>query len=153
MKKKLSTAVLACSLAYCGYAQECASFKTNVAPRKGYVTLSESGKKSLDSLLATVGKDPVCKVVIATGDAYYSEAGQQVAWEKVESVRKYMVDKGFNAKKMIIQYWETGLGTELIVRSAMNGEDGPSSIPPPHPAISEHTKKIKKILKHGRHSH
>ena len=100
------------------------------------VTLS----KDAQSLLATVGSrmrnNPECKVV-AIGYCNSTKQEQQLSWDRVNAVINYLVEKeGISADRFIFQYGQDGGDCNTVdLRGAAKGEEGPNTVPAPHPNL------------------
>src|SRR5436190_412354 len=100
------------------------------------VTLS----KDAQSLLATVGSrmrnNPECKVVVI-GYCNSTKQEQQLSWDRVNAVINYLVEKeGISADRFIFQYGQDGGDCNTVdLRGAASGEEGPNTVPAPHPNL------------------
>ena len=100
------------------------------------VTLS----KDAQSLLATVGSrmrnNPECKVVVI-GYCNSTKQEQQLSWDRVNAVINYLVEKeGISADRFIFQYGQEGGDCNTVdLRGAATGEEGPNTVPAPHPNL------------------
>ena len=100
------------------------------------VTLS----KDAQSLLATVGSrmrnNPECKVVVI-GYCNSTKQEQQLSWNRVNAVINYRVEKeGISADRFIFQYGQEGGDCNTVdLRGAATGEEGPNTVPAPHPNL------------------
>jgi len=100
------------------------------------VTLS----KDAQSLLATVGSrmrnNPECKVVII-GYCNSTKQEQQMSWDRVNAVENYLVEKeGISNDRFIFQYGQEGGDCNSVdLRGAAQGEEGPNTVPAPHPNL------------------
>jgi hypothetical protein len=106
------------------------SFKNNSA------ALSADAQAALNTLAASVRNNPSCKLVV-TGYGEPSKAGQQLSWDRVNSVINYMVDKqGISADRFIFRHGQTGGDPNTVdIRAAGSGEEGPNTVPAPHPNL------------------
>ncbi len=106
------------------------SFKNNSA------TLSTEAQAALGTLAASVRNNPNCKLVVS-GYGEPSKAGQQLSWDRVNSVISYLVDKqGIGADRFIFRHGQTGGDPNTVdVRAAGAGEEGPNTVPAPHPNL------------------
>jgi hypothetical protein len=79
--------------------------------------------------------NPNCKVVVI-GCGNGSKIEQQRSWDRVNSVINYMVDKqNIDRERFIFQYGTSCDANSVEYRSAAQGEEGPSNLPPPHPNL------------------
>ena len=106
------------------------SFKNNSA------ALSKDAQAALNTVADAIRNNPTCKVVV-TGYGEASKAGQQMSWDRVNSVINYMVDKqGINMDRFIFRHGQTdGDPNTVDMRPATVGEEGPNTVPAPHPNL------------------
>src|SRR5579871_99652 len=99
------------------------------------VTLSKDGKALLASVAEKMRNNPNCKVaVIGYGES--SKAAQQLSWDRVNEVIKYLVEKeGVSADRFIFRYGQTGGDENTIDLKDGTGEEGPNTVPAPHPNL------------------
>lgn len=92
---------------------------------------------ALDALSRQMSFGPSCKVVIS-GNGGGSKVEQQLSWDRVNAVIEYMSEKNnIDRNRFIFQYQSAEPGkNEVLFRAAAEGEDGPASVPPPHPDLS-----------------
>ncbi len=102
----------------------------------GSSRLSSSAMSQLASLASQMRKDPSCSVIV-TGNGNSSKVAQQRSWDRVNAIINYMVDRqGVDRDRFIFQYGRSGNGNTVDYRSAIQGETGPSNLPPPFPNLS-----------------
>ncbi|PWT74769.1 MAG: hypothetical protein C5B59_10385 [Bacteroidetes bacterium] len=100
---------------------------------------SVSLSKDAQALLATVAEkmrnNPTCKVaVIGYGES--SKSAQQLSWDRVNEVIKYLVEKeGINSDRFIFRYGQSGGEENTIDLKDATGEEGPNTVPAPHPNL------------------
>ena len=105
----------------------------NFAP--GTSKLSTGAMSQLNSLAAKMRSNPNCKVVVI-GCGNTTKIEQQRSWDRVNSVINYMVDKqNIDRDRFIFQYGTSCDANSVEYRSAAQGEEGPSNLPPPHPNL------------------
>ena len=79
--------------------------------------------------------NPTCKIVVM-GNGSGSKMEQQRSWDRVNAVINYMVDnQGIDRDRFIFQYGQNGNPGSVDYRSAGEGEEGPSNMPPPFPNL------------------
>ncbi|MEZ5047547.1 MAG: hypothetical protein R2831_11200 [Chitinophagaceae bacterium] len=101
----------------------------------GATKLSSSSMSTLSSLASAMRANPTCRVVVI-GNGSGSKLEQQRSWDRVNSVINYMVDnQGIDRERFIFQYGMNGNPNTVDYRSAGEGEEGPSNIPPPFPNL------------------
>jgi OOP family OmpA-OmpF porin len=98
--------------------------------------LNPSAQAQLATLAAQMNANPTCKVVV-TGNAGNSKLQQQRSWDRVNAVIEYMSEtQQISRDRFIFQYTgAAGDVNSVMYRSAMQGEEGPSNLPPPHPQL------------------
>jgi outer membrane protein OmpA-like peptidoglycan-associated protein len=98
--------------------------------------VSNDAKSLLASVAARLRNNPGCRVVVV-GYCQSSKAEQQRSWERVNAVINYMVEKeGLSADRFIFQYGQEGGDCNTVdLRAANEGEEGPTTVPAPHPSL------------------
>jgi outer membrane protein OmpA-like peptidoglycan-associated protein len=99
------------------------------------VTLTKDGKALAESIAEKMKDNPGCKVaVIGYGES--SKSAQQLSWDRVNEVIKYLVEKeGINSDRFIFRYGQTGGDENTIDIKDGTGEEGPNTVPAPHPNL------------------
>lgn len=99
------------------------------------VTLSKDGKALASTIAEKMRNNPACKVaVIGYGES--SKTAQQLSWDRVNEVIKYLVEKeGVNSDRFIFRYGQTGGAENTIDIKDGTGEEGPNTVPAPHPNL------------------
>lgn len=99
------------------------------------VTLSKDGKALASTIAEKMRNNPSCKVaVIGYGES--SKSAQQLSWDRVNEVIKYLVEKeGINSDRFIFRYGQTGGDENTIDVKDGTGEEGPNTVPAPHPNL------------------
>ncbi|HJU45375.1 MAG TPA: hypothetical protein VJ647_01265, partial [Chitinophagaceae bacterium] len=79
--------------------------------------------------------NPSCKVaVIGYGES--SKAAQQLSWDRVNSVINYLVEKeGISSDRFVFKYGEGGGDAGTVDLRDGTGEEGPNTVPAPHPNL------------------
>jgi hypothetical protein len=95
--------------------------------------------KDAQALLATVAEkmrnNPNCKVAVV-GYGESSKSAQQLSWDRVNEVIKYLVEKeGISIDRFIFRYGQTGGDENTIDLKDGTGEEGPNTVPAPHPNL------------------
>lgn len=107
------------------------------------VTFSGSGvsvNNDAASLLASVAErmrnNPGCNVVVI-GYCSSNKQQQQRSWDRVNAVINHMVEKeGISANRFIFNYGQEGGDCNTVdLRAASAGEEGPNTVPAPHPNL------------------
>jgi len=99
------------------------------------VTLSKDGQALLATVAEKMRNNPTCKVaVIGYGES--SKSAQQLSWDRVNEVIKYLVEKeGISSDRFIFRYGQTGGDENTIDLKDATGEEGPNTVPAPHPNL------------------
>ncbi|MBS1599606.1 MAG: OmpA family protein [Bacteroidetes bacterium] len=99
------------------------------------VTLSKDGEALLATVADKMRNNPNCKVaVIGYGES--SKSAQQLSWDRVNDVIKYLVEKeGISSDRFIFRYGQTGGDENTIDLKDATGEEGPNTVPAPHPNL------------------
>ena len=100
---------------------------------KNNAKLSRAAESVLANAAATIKANPNCRVkVIGYGTA--SKAAQQLSWERVNAVIKYMVEKqGISESRLLFQYGNDGDSNTVDLQGTT--ETGPTTVPAPHPNL------------------
>ncbi len=100
------------------------------------VTLSKDNQSLLASVGARMRNNPECKVVVV-GYCNSTKQEQQLSWDRVNAVINYLVEKeGISADRFIFQYGQDGGDCNTVdLRGAASGEEGPNTVPAPHPNL------------------
>src|SRR5580698_3292172 len=99
------------------------------------VTLSQENKALLASSAEKLKENPNCKVaVIGYGES--SKAAQQLSWDRVNAVINYVVEKeGISPDRFIFRYGQSGGDENTVDLRDGTGEEGPNTVPAPHPNL------------------
>ncbi len=99
------------------------------------VTLSKDGKALASTIAEKMRNNPGCKVaVIGYGES--SKSAQQLSWDRVNEVIKYLVEKeGVSSDRFIFRYGQAGGAENTIDIKDGTGEEGPNTVPAPHPNL------------------
>lgn len=101
----------------------------------GSSTVGSGAMAELSRLASAMRSNPTCKIVVM-GNGNASKVDQQRSWDRVNAVINYMVDKqGIDRDRFIFQYGQNGNTNAVDYRSAGDGEEGPSNMPPPFPNL------------------
>ncbi|HVM88204.1 MAG TPA: OmpA family protein [Puia sp.] len=99
------------------------------------ITLSKDAKALLASVADKMRNNPNCKVaVIGYGES--SKSAQQLSWDRVNEVIKYLVEKeGISSDRLIFHYGQTNGDENTIDLKDGTGDEGPNTVPAPHPNL------------------
>ena len=103
---------------------------------KNSAKLSDDAKRLLAVAADRMRNAPGCKVVI-TGYCASNKLEQQRSWDRVNAIITYLIEKeGVNSDRLIFKYGEEGGDCNTVdIRSANEGEEGPNTVPAPHPNL------------------
>jgi len=100
---------------------------------KGNAKLTKDAMASLASAAAKINANPSCKVKVM-GYGASSKAAQQLSWERVNAVIKYLVEKqGVSESRLLFVYAQDGDSNTVDLQGTL--EDGPNTVPAPHPNL------------------
>lgn len=102
--------------------------------RAGRATLSKEATSLLASAAADIKGSPACRVRVI-GHAASDKRAQQLSWDRVNAVIRYLVEKqGISEDRFIFSYNE-GEGDPNTVDLIGTTESGPNTVPAPHPNL------------------
>ncbi len=95
--------------------------------------LSPDAMSILDNVAAKLKADPACKVKVS-GHGASNKVAQQLSWDRVNSIIQYLVERqGISSSRIIFEYGTEG--DPLTVDLMGTTEEGPNSVPAPHPNL------------------
>jgi outer membrane protein OmpA-like peptidoglycan-associated protein len=99
------------------------------------VSLSRDNKALLSSVAQKLRDNPNCKIaVIGYGES--SKAAQQLSWDRVNAIINYLVEKeGVSSDRFIFRYAQSGGEENTVDLKDGTGEEGPNTVPAPHPNL------------------
>jgi hypothetical protein len=102
-------------------------------PFRGNARLTREAQQLLAEAAVTIKANPACKIkVIGYGSA--SKSSQQLSWERVNAVVKYLVEKqGISESRLLFVYAQDGDAAMVDLQGTT--EDGPNTVPAPHPNL------------------
>ena len=101
--------------------------------RPGRIALSTEATSMLTSAASQIKASPTCRVRV-TGHGTSDKAAQQLSWERVNAVIRYLVEKqGIGEDRFIFSYGEEGDANTVDLTGTT--ESGPNSVPAPHPNL------------------
>jgi OOP family OmpA-OmpF porin len=101
---------------------------------KSGARLSKDAQKLLDDAATKINENPACKVKVI-GHPAASKAAQQMSYERVSAVIKYLVEKRGIAENRFIFNYDGGSGDSNTIDLQGTTEDGPNTVPAPHPNL------------------
>ncbi len=106
--------------------------------RGGRATLSSDATALLESAATQIKGSPNCRVKVIghMGSGESSKRAQQLSWDRVNTVIRYLVEKqGISEDRLIFSYKDQGEGDANTVDLEGTTETGPSTVPAPHPNL------------------
>jgi hypothetical protein len=105
--------------------------------KKNSTFLSKAGKANRDKIIVEANNHPACKIKVC-GNGPYTEAGLQFSWDQAETVVEYLVGKGINRARIILNYEDRrGVTGDEVILFLTNSSEL-INIPPPFPGLSYH---------------
>ena len=103
---------------------------------KNSVRLSDDAKRLLAVVADRMRNSPGCNVVV-TGYCAGNKVEQQRSWDRVNAIINYLIEKeGVSGDRLIFKYGEEGGDCDTVdIRAANAGEEGPNTVPAPHPQL------------------
>ncbi len=104
----------------------------------GRATLSQDAMGLLQSAATQIKANPNCRVKVIghIGTGQSSKRAQQLSWDRVNTVIRYLVEKqGISEDRFIFSYQEQGEGDPNTVDLQGTTETGPNTVPAPHPNL------------------
>ncbi|GAC1600600.1 MAG: hypothetical protein NVS3B8_12790 [Chitinophagaceae bacterium] len=99
------------------------------------VSLSKDAKAVLASVAAKMRDNAACKVAVS-GYGESSKAAQQLSWDRVNAVIKYLVEKeGISEDRFIFKYAQGEGDSNTVDLKDGTNEEGPNTVPAPHPNL------------------
>jgi outer membrane protein OmpA-like peptidoglycan-associated protein len=103
---------------------------------KNSAKINDDAKRLLAVVADRMRNAPGCKVVVV-GYCAGNKVEQQRSWDRVNAIVNYLVEKeGVSGDRIIFKYAEEGGDCDTVdVRAANDGEEGPNTVPAPHPNL------------------
>jgi OOP family OmpA-OmpF porin len=100
---------------------------------KGNAKLSKDAEAFLAEAAVKIKANPACKIKVL-GYGASSKAAQQLSWERVNTVVKYLIEKqGISESRLLFVYAQDGNADIIDLQGTT--EDGPNTVPAPHPNL------------------
>ena len=114
----------------------------SIAFKKGKSSLSGEAITMLNQVAGQIKTAPDCRIKVV-GHGASDKSSQQQSWDRVNSVIRYLVEKqGISQDRFIFSYGEEG-DVNSVDLSATK-EEGPNTVPAPHPYLKNKVVKKKK---------
>lgn len=99
-------------------------------------TLSNDARGLLASVAARLRNSPECRVVV-TGYCASNKSQQQRSWDRVNAVINHMIEReGISADRFVFNYGQEGGDCNTVdLRAATTEDQGPTTVPAPHPNL------------------
>jgi hypothetical protein len=136
-------AIILMSCTLTSFSQDCGK-KLGALPsivfKSKSIAITPDGKLSLSVLAKKLQAAPECRIVV-TGYCSSNKKDQQRSWDRVNVVINTLVDKeGISSDRFIFVYGEEGGDCNTVdIRPTSAGEEGPSTVAPPHPNLRPKT--------------
>ena len=105
------------------------TFKPNSA------ALSNDAKALLASVAQKMRANPNC-VIAVVGYGISNKTAQQRSWDRVNAIINHLTEKeGINNSRFIFRYGEEGGDENTVDLRDATGEQGPNTVPAPHPGL------------------
>jgi outer membrane protein OmpA-like peptidoglycan-associated protein len=103
--------------------------------RGSSVKLTRDAQEILNSVAAQLKANPTCKVKVS-GHGASNKAAQQLSWDRVNAIIRYLVERqGISNTRIIFEYGTEGDATTVDLMGTT--EEGPNSVPAPHPNLQK----------------
>jgi outer membrane protein OmpA-like peptidoglycan-associated protein len=113
--------------------KECAIGNLPSIQFKGNAKLSKDAQATLASVAAKANANPTCKIKVI-GYGASSKSAQQMSWERVNAVIKYLVEKqGVSESRLLFVHSQDGDANTVDLQGTL--EEGPNTVPAPHPNL------------------
>lgn len=99
--------------------------------------LSSDAEAVLANVAERLRQNPNCKIVVTSYTCEPSKSSQQLSWDRVNIVINYLIEKqGISPDRLIFKYGEIGGDCNTVdLRSADTSDEGPNTVPAPHPNL------------------
>lgn len=99
------------------------------------VTLSNEARGMLAGVAQRLRDNPTCRIaVIGYGES--DKRAQQLSWDRVNAVINHLVEReGISSDRFIWRSGQAGGDPNTVDLQDATGEEGPNTIPPPHPNL------------------
>lgn len=106
----------------------------SISFKSGGAKLNRESMSLLDAVAVQMRNNPSCKVKVL-GHPESNKSSQQKAYDRVEAIIKYLVEKQGIAESRFIFAYEGGNGDSNTVDLMGTTEEGPNTVPAPHPQL------------------
>ncbi|MDB5192171.1 MAG: OmpA/MotB domain protein [Segetibacter sp.] len=103
--------------------------------RSGSAVLNNNAKQMLATAASQIKSNPTCRIKVV-GYGASDKRAQQLSWDRVNAVIRYLAEsQGVSEDRFIFQFG--GMGDGNTVDLIGTTEEGPSSVPAPHPNLKK----------------
>ncbi|MBN9295563.1 MAG: OmpA family protein [Filimonas sp.] len=103
--------------------------------KSGSVTISKDAQALLAGAAEKLKANATCKVKVI-GYGASDKRAQQLSWDRVNAVIKYLVEKqGISESRLLFYYGEQGDANTVDLQGT--SEEGPNTVPAPHPNLKK----------------
>jgi OOP family OmpA-OmpF porin len=103
--------------------------------KSGSATLSETARSLLTNVAQQLSANPACKVKLV-GYGASDKRAQQLSWDHVNAIKTFLTEQQGISESRII--WSSGVeGNNTTVDLVPTTEEGPNTVPAPHPNLSK----------------
>ena len=100
---------------------------------KGNAKLTKDAEAFLADASTKIKASPACRIKVI-GYGASSKSAQQLSWERVNAVVKYLVEKqGISENRLLFVYAQDGDANTVDLQGTT--EEGPNTVPAPHPNL------------------
>ena len=97
------------------------------------IKLTDDAMRILDIVASKLKADPACKVKVS-GHGASNKVAQQISWDRVNAIIRYLVERqGISSSRIIFEYGTEGDSLTVDLMGTM--EEGPNTVPAPHPNL------------------
>jgi len=103
--------------------------------KAGSVKLTKEAQAILNSVATQLKANPTCKVKVS-GHGASNKAAQQLSWDRVNAIIRYLVERqGISNTRIIFEYGTEGDANTVDLMGTT--EEGPNTVPAPHPNLQK----------------
>lgn len=108
----------------------------SISFNRNSTALDNDDRRLLAIVADRLRNNPNCKVVVI-GYCASNKQEQQRSWDRVNAIINHLVEReGLSADRFIFRYGEEGGDCDTVdIRAANEGEEGPNTVPAPHPNL------------------
>lgn len=96
--------------------------------------LTADAKAALDKMIPSLMADTSRRLVLIGGG--WSYLTNQISWEQGNATMNYLLEQHGIPRRRFIFSYAGGTPNNFVIRYAVDGEEGPENVPPPHPSFT-----------------